>query len=241
MPEGTASYRSAGVLAACIAVLVVTAVAAIRWQVTLTSLGSFLVDSQPPRQADLILVLGGDFWGPRVLTGAELARLRYAPVALMSGPPYQGRPEGALAVDFLVQRGYPRELFQVFGHHAGSTIGEANALRGELARRHVRRVLLVTSSYHSRRATIVLTLFCPGVQFISIPAPDPHYHIDRWWNDDSSRQLFFSEWSKILGSVLVAYPTHLVLRLFGRALAMIPGRDAVTSQRRGAAVLSESW
>jgi uncharacterized SAM-binding protein YcdF (DUF218 family) len=182
-----------------------TAVLGIRWQATLTSLGSFLVDSQPPRRADLILVLGGDFWGPRVLTGAELARLRYAPIALISGPPYRGRPEGEFAIDLLVQKGYPRELFQVFGHHAGSTIGEANALRGELARRHVRRVLLVTSAYHSRRAIIVLTLFCPGVRFISVPAPDSRYHAAGWWNDESSRQVFFSEWAKILGSLLVAY------------------------------------
>ena len=87
--------------------------------------------------------------------------------------------------------------------------------RGELARRRVKRVLLVTSSYHSRRATIVATLFCPGVQFISVPAADPHYHVAEWWNDDSSRKLFFSEWEKIGGSVLLAYPKSLVLRLVG--------------------------
>jgi uncharacterized SAM-binding protein YcdF (DUF218 family) len=214
MRKGTIAHPRAGVLTACVAILIVT-IAAIRWQATLTSLGSFLVDSQPPQRADLIVVLGGDFWGPRVLTGAELARLRYAPIALFSGPPYQGRPEGGMAIDFLVQRGYPRDLFQVFAIHADSTIGEANALRGELTRRHVRRVLLVTSSYHSRRATIALTLLCPGVQFISVPAPDPHYHIVQWWNDDSSRQLFFSEWSKIVGSLLVAYPSYVASRIFG--------------------------
>jgi uncharacterized SAM-binding protein YcdF (DUF218 family) len=191
-------------------------VLAIRWRATLTAVGNFLVDSQPPQQADLVLVLGGDFWGPRVLTGAELARLRYAPIVLISGPPYRDRPEGDFAVDFLMDKGYPKELFQVFAHNAQSTIAEANALRGELARRHVKSVLLVTSSYHSRRATIVLTLFCPGVRFISVPAYDSHYHAAGWWNDDSSRQLFYSEWIKILGSVLVAYPTYVVSRLLGR-------------------------
>jgi uncharacterized SAM-binding protein YcdF (DUF218 family) len=201
--------------------LILCTVLAIRWQATLTFLGRFLVDSQPPQQADLILVLGGDFWGPRVLTGAELARYGYAPRVLFSGPPYGGRPEGDLAIDFLVNKGYPREIFQVFAIEANSTIEEANALRGELARRHVRRVLLVTSSYHSRRAAIVLTLFCPGVRFISIPAPDSHYHVTEWWNDGSSRQLFFSEWSKILGSVLVAYPTYVISRLFGRGAAIV--------------------
>jgi uncharacterized SAM-binding protein YcdF (DUF218 family) len=208
----------AGVLTAGILCLLM--IAAMRWQAVLTSLGAFLIDSQPPQQADLVLVLGGDFWGPRVLAGAELARLRYAPIALISGPPYKNRPEGDLAVEFLVSKGYPRELFGVFGHHASSTIAEANALRGELARRKVKRVLLVTSSHHSRRATIVLTLFCPGVQFISIPAPDDQYHVAKWWNDDNSRKVFFSEWSKILGTVFVAYPAHVVSRLFGRRMAM---------------------
>ena len=203
-------------------VLIFAVAAAIRWRATLTAMGDFLVDSQPPQPADLIVVLGGDFWGPRVLTGAELARLRYAPVALMSGPPYHGSPQGLLSIDFLVKQGYSRGLFQVFATEAQSTIAEANDLRAELARRPVRRVLLVTSSYHSRRATIVMSLFCPGVSFIAIPAPDVHYHVAEWWNDESSRHLFFSEWSKILGSVLVAYPAHLVSGWLGRGFAASP-------------------
>jgi len=196
----------------CIVILAI-AVAAFRWQATLTGLGSFLVDSQPPQRADLILVLGGDFWGPRVVTGAELARQRFAPVALFSGPPYHEQPQGELSIEFLVDKGYPREILQVFANQAHSTIAEAKILRGELARRHAKRVLLVTSSYHSRRATIVLTLFCPGVQFISIPAPDTHYHVEAWWNDESSRHVFFSEWSKILGSVLLGLPANAEARL----------------------------
>jgi len=204
--------RTAGIIIFCAAVL---GIAALRWQTVLNSLGSFLVDRHPPQQADLILVLGGDFWGPRVVTGAELARMHYAPVALLSGPLYQGVPQGQMAIDFLTKKGYDSDLFQVFFADAHSTIAEANALRGELARRHVKRVLLVTASYHSRRATIVLTLFCPGVQFISIPAPDIHYHADEWWSDDESRRIFFSEWSKILGTVFMSYPRYLVSRSFG--------------------------
>jgi uncharacterized SAM-binding protein YcdF (DUF218 family) len=200
--------------------LIVAILVAVRWQAALTSLGAFLVDSQPRQPADLVLVLGGDFWGPRVLVGAELARQGYAPLALFSGPPYHGnaqdyaRPEGELAIEFLVQKGYPKELFQFVATDADSTVTEAKALREELARRHVARVLLVTSNYHSRRATIVMTLFCPGVKFISVPAPDSHYHIVNWWSDDSSRRLFFSEWTKILGSVFMEYPRDLVSRIF---------------------------
>ncbi len=100
--------------------------------------------------------------GPRAINGAELVRKHYAPFAVMSGPLYQGRPQGELTIDFLVKKGYPRDLFQVFATNAHSTIDEAGALRGELERRHAQRVLLVTSNYHSRRAAIVLGLFCPG-------------------------------------------------------------------------------
>jgi uncharacterized SAM-binding protein YcdF (DUF218 family) len=66
----------------------------------------FLVLSQPPQHADLILVLGGDFYGPRVSRAAQLADDGYAPVVLISGPPYQGRPEGEWAIEYLAAHGH---------------------------------------------------------------------------------------------------------------------------------------
>jgi uncharacterized SAM-binding protein YcdF (DUF218 family) len=186
------------------------------WKGVLAFLGNLLVSGASPRSADLILVLGGDFWGPRVLKGADLAVAGYAPLALISGVPYQGRPEGEAAIDFLVARGYPRRLFQSFEHFSRSTIGEALALRPELERRGVHRVLLVTSAYHSRRAGIVFRLFCPGIQFVTIGAPDEHYRPDVWWEDAVSRRLFFSEWGKIFGTILIEYPKYRLQSAFGR-------------------------
>jgi uncharacterized SAM-binding protein YcdF (DUF218 family) len=176
------------------------------WKAVLFHLGDFLVSPQTPQPADLILVLGGDFWGPRVVKGADLVMQGYAPLVLISGTPYGKRPEGVAAIEFLAARGYPAQRFQSFLHHAPSTIGEAIVLREELARRGVRRVLLVTSAYHSRRASIVFRLFCPGIQFTTIAAPDEHYHPENWWEDASSRRFFFAEWGKILGTILVVYP-----------------------------------
>lgn len=176
-------------------------------------IGYSLICSENPRPADLILVLGGEFYGPRVVTAAELAVAGYAPLVLISGPPYgdDGRPEGEHAIEFLTARGYPRNLFAVFGHTARSTIDEAIALAPELRRRQVKRVILVTNAYHSRRADIVLRLFCDnGIRFISVPAPDSFYTPERWWDDPGSRKLFVSEWRKIIGSVVLAYPAHLV-------------------------------
>ncbi|MBZ5593053.1 MAG: YdcF family protein [Acidobacteriia bacterium] len=180
-------------------------------------IGYSLICSEAPRPADLILVLGGDFWGPRVLKGAELGKLGYAPLVMISGPPYKGRPEGEWAIDFLERLGYPRSLFCAFGHTATSTVDEALAIARELHRRKVKRVLVVTSAYHSRRADLVLRLFSDSIQFTSVPAPDPVYTPGRWWDDPDSRRVFFSEWRKILGSVLVAYPAYEIKQLLPEA------------------------
>jgi uncharacterized SAM-binding protein YcdF (DUF218 family) len=182
----------------------------IRWQATLNWFGNFLVDADRLEHADLILVMGGDFWGPRVIKAAELAAQGYAPLALISGPPYRGEPEGERAVEFLVERGYPKRLFAVFGHNEASTFGEVIVLRSELARRHVKRVIVVTSSFHSRRCAILFRLICPGIRFLSAPADDPHYHPEQWWTDPPDRELLFSEWEKIIGSVFLAYPTYRI-------------------------------
>jgi len=192
-----------------IAVLVVLAIPVVAYELRLHA-GTFLVCSGRPQPADLILVIGGDFYGPRVLKGADLAVQGYAPLVLIAGPPYQqGRSESEFAIDFLTAKGYPRELFQAFGHHANSTAAEATVVGAELRRRKVRRVILVTASYHSRRADIVFRLFNPDIHFISVPASDPHYDPDHWWTDLESRHLFFSECEKIVGTVLIAYPRHL--------------------------------
>jgi uncharacterized SAM-binding protein YcdF (DUF218 family) len=177
--------------------------------------GYSVILDEAPEAADLVLVMGGDFYGPRLIKGAELAILGYAPAVLISGPPYQGRPEGEFAIDFAERLGYPRSLFRAFGHNARSTIDEAVAIRHELDRRGVKRVLMVTSAYHSRRASLVLRLFCPGVRFTSVPAGDFQYHPERWWSDPYSRRVCFSEWGKITGSVLVAYPVDVIGRSFG--------------------------
>lgn len=189
--------------------------ALVGWKAVLSYLGEYLVSPQTPESADLILVLGGDMWGPRVREGADLAVQGYAPVVVFSGTMYGRIPEGAAAIGFLAGEGYRVDSFQYFRHHAPSTIAEAIVLREELERRHVKRVLLVTSAYHSRRASIVFRLFCQGIEFITIGAPDNLYHPDTWWEDARSRQIFVSQWSKILGTVLVEYPKYLAQRALG--------------------------
>jgi len=171
-------------------------------------LAKLLLFSQQPERADLILVLGGDFWGPRALRGAELGTRGYANKVMISGPPYQNQPESDLAIHDLVGKGYPRELFASFPITARSTVEEAIAVCPELRRLSVQRVLIVTALYHARRANLVFRLFCPGISFRSVGAADAQFEPQNWWKTERCRKIFFSEWQKIIATVFWKYPEY---------------------------------
>jgi uncharacterized SAM-binding protein YcdF (DUF218 family) len=188
---------------------------------TLTWIAKFLLLSQSAEPADLILVLGGNFYGVRALMGAELGASGYAKKVMISGPPYHNQPESELSIRFLVEKGYRRETFISFPNHSNSTISEAIAVCPELRKLGASRVLVVTSSYHSRRANVVYNLFCPGVQFRSIAAPDDQFEPDRWWKTPRYRDVFFSEWKKLLGTLLWKYPSYQLNRLVALAIGRL--------------------
>src|SRR5277367_47580 len=78
----------------------------------LEGMGHFLVDTQDPAPSDMIVVLGGDWYGNRILKAAELAKAGYAPHVLVSGGGYiYGRYEGDLAIPFAVSHGYDEKIF----------------------------------------------------------------------------------------------------------------------------------
>lgn len=187
--------------------------AGVFYPLTLTWMARFLTLSQQPQAADLILILGGDFFGPRALMGAELGARGYAKKVLISGPPYSDQPESELSIEFLVEKGYQPEMFLSFPNNTTSTIEEAIAVCPELNRLGAKKVLLVTSSYHSLRANLVFRLFCADVQFRSAPAPDGQFEVDNWWKTERFRRIFFSEWQKIIGTVVWKYPQHKLERL----------------------------
>jgi uncharacterized SAM-binding protein YcdF (DUF218 family) len=166
----------------------------------LNALGSFLVSSDPPERADIVFVAAGDIYGNRILKGAELVREGYAPKALISGPEgMYGFYECDLAIPFAERAGYPASYFIRFPNHALSTRDEAAAGIGELRALGVRRVLLVTSSYHTRRAGKLFRAAAPDLRFIVVAAPDRYFMPSGWWHDRQARKIFVVEWAKTFG------------------------------------------
>lgn len=174
----------------------------------LTGLGDFLVVTDPLQHADLIYVLAGDFWGSRVLLGAKLGAKGWAPLVILSGGRYMDSYASDLSVDFAVQKGYPRTLFLPVRLDAESTIEEARAMGPVFHRLGAKRILLVTSNFHSRRALQVFRLYLPEFDFQMEGAPDHVFDPHAWWKTPDQRHLLFSEYEKMVGTYLVRF--HLL-------------------------------
>jgi len=162
-------------------------------------LGEYLVQSQQPSHADAVVVLAGDYYGNRILKGAELVKQGYAPKAYISGPgPFYGLYEGNLAIQFAATKGYPESLFESMPNNADSTLEEAQVLWPELQKRNVHSLLVVTSDYHTRRSFGVWRRVAKGADVHIIAAPDWHYQPATWWKTRPSRKIFLLEWMKTL-------------------------------------------
>jgi uncharacterized SAM-binding protein YcdF (DUF218 family) len=119
----------------------------------LSALGGYLIHDQAPAPADMVVVLAGDYFGNRILTGAELVRRGLAPKALISGPgDVYGQHESDLAIAFAVRHGFPESYFVAFPNDARSTAAEADAVIPKLRKFYAHRIEIVTSNFHKLRA-----------------------------------------------------------------------------------------
>jgi uncharacterized SAM-binding protein YcdF (DUF218 family) len=120
------------------------------------------VDSGPVT-ADVIVVLGGGL-GERPERAAELFKQHAAPCIIVSG-------QGDCDINrrLLIQAGVPAHDIET--ENQSRTTRENALLTIKLLReQHLRRVILVTSWYHSRRALACFRHYAPDIQFYSRPS-----------------------------------------------------------------------
>jgi uncharacterized SAM-binding protein YcdF (DUF218 family) len=161
-------------------------------ETVLPSLGSFLVVRDPPERADLIYLFGGNY-SVRAPMAARLFRERWAPQIVLSREPEDVRspsePRGNftdVTVDILRSEGVPADRILQLQPAGGvsSTADEARALRAFLQIHGVRRILVVTSNFHSRRALLALRRSLGSfIEIRMTPADDPTFTPRNWWRD----------------------------------------------------------
>ena len=174
----------------------------------LPALGNFLVKNEGPlRKADAALVLAGDSFGRRIMRGGELVRDGLVPVAYVSGPDeLYGFTEDELAIQYAVKHGAQAQWFRGLPNQANSTNDEAAQLLPVLHGRGVKRLLLVTSNYHTRRAVKIFREIArtkaPGMEIQPVVASDALFDPNTWWNSRPGQKIFLLEWTKTLTELL---------------------------------------
>lgn len=206
--------------------------------------GGCLVVEDPLERADALIILSDDnFYADRATRAVELYRQGLAPIVVASGRrlrPYAGIAE--LMEHDLFERGVPKQAVIKFPQMGDNTREEAVALRALVEERRWRRVLVVTSNSHTRRARYIFTRVFPNTVTVRVAsARDSDYDPDRWWETRKGQKRFFQEvvgmvvaWWELPGEpaqtaspqavvgVLGELPPHIVSQARKHAIFAIP-------------------
>jgi uncharacterized SAM-binding protein YcdF (DUF218 family) len=165
--------------------------------------GEFWIVDEPPAAADAIVILGDDnYFAERAERAAQLYRAGDAPRVVASGRflrPYATVAD--LMMHDLKERGVPESAIVRLPHRAANTQEEAEVNAHLIHERGWKRILLVTSNYHTRRSRYIFErVLPPGTTLVVVSAPDTAYNPDRWWESHEGRSIFFHEFGGMLAA-----------------------------------------
>jgi len=166
----------------------------------LTAAGRFLIVQDTLDHADVIVVISGGRRDERVRQAAELYHLAYAPLVMLSG----GEEMMGLSIPEVLRR-------QALGHRipassllfetgSTSTAEQARFLRPILERRGVRRAIVVTSSFHTRRTRYLFRKTFAGspVEIRVYPVHRDWFSPIEWWTREQDTEQVVLEYIKLV-------------------------------------------
>jgi uncharacterized SAM-binding protein YcdF (DUF218 family) len=143
-----------------------------------------------PVQADVIVLLGGGM-GERPGTAAELFKQQSAPRIIISG-----LGDCEINERVLLKSDVPPGAIEI-ECDSRTTRENAEFTIQLLRREHARRVILVTSWYHSRRALRCFEHYAPEIQFYSRPSYFAYARAD--WPNKKVKHRIYLEYPKLAG------------------------------------------
>ncbi len=158
--------------------------------------GQIWIVDEAPQHSDAIVVLGGDnYQADRAARAAELFKAGWAPVVVASGKFLRSYATSAeLTERDLTERGVPTQDVVRLTHRAENTLDELVVIERLAVEKNWKKVLIVTSNYHTRRAQMLCDkMFPQGFEVRVISAPDSDYNPDDWWQHRTAQKLFFHE------------------------------------------------
>jgi len=161
---------------------------------------SWIVED-PLEKSDALIVLSDDnFYADRATRAAELFREGDAPLVVASGR--RLRPNAGIAELMehdLIERGVPKDKILRFAQDADSTKEEAEALAKLAKSKKWRKVIVVTSNYHTRRARYIFRrVFPQGIETRVASARDGDFNPELWWEKRKSIKELMREFAGML-------------------------------------------
>lgn len=184
-------------------------IAAVLWVARvpiLTGIASFLTVEDIIEPGDVILMFPGEA-NTRPTRVAELYDAGLAPTIVIprvenpDGDTLGVMPNMTDAAAVVMQRlGVPRDAIVVLKTPGGSTStrDDVRIFREYVERHDVRRVIAVTSMYHTRRARWALRRALDGlsVDIMMAPAPELGFSESDWWQSEDGLITYFQEYLK---------------------------------------------
>jgi uncharacterized SAM-binding protein YcdF (DUF218 family) len=173
--------------------------------------GRYLQHEDPLQKADAIFVLGGarvERW----LEAFDLHKEGYAPIIMLSPE----RPEPSewllksrgirfpatfeLQRDALIQLGVPAGAIMASPGYVDNTAQEAALVRQTALSRGWKRVIIVTSKYHTRRAGFAFRRTFAGTGIPVLVRASRHDPSDpaNWWRTRADFRFASTEWQKLI-------------------------------------------
>jgi uncharacterized SAM-binding protein YcdF (DUF218 family) len=158
--------------------------------------GNSWVVNEEPQHSDAIVILGDDnFGGERAKRAAELFKAGWAPRIIASGRylrSYLSVPD--VMQHDLTAAGVPPSAIILFPHRADNTGEEAFALGKLLTAHGWKRIIVVTSNYHTRRSRYIYERALPeGTQLRVVAVSDSEFDSDNWWRSYKGMNIFVHE------------------------------------------------
>jgi uncharacterized SAM-binding protein YcdF (DUF218 family) len=161
--------------------------------------GFYLSPQDKLVKADAIVVISGGETDLRVKEGVKLFQEDWAPLIIMSGAARDAGESNAEAMKRLaVKLGIPTDKVLV-EKESRNTFDNAKFTRDILTNNNVKSIILVTSPYHQRRASLTFNRYLgDSVKIINHSAADSAWRKNGWWNNNWARKITLSELQKIM-------------------------------------------
>jgi uncharacterized SAM-binding protein YcdF (DUF218 family) len=176
----------------------------------LISLGEYLITAYPLEKADAIAVLAGSV-PDRILEGIDIYKEGYAPLIILTKEEKPPAYDELLRLGIKIPEGYdinrmialklgvPAASIAIVDERSDSTYSEEQVLYGFLKKRNLKSVILVTSKYHTTRATKLFNFITNGrIKLITRPSKYDTFDPRNWWKVRRDMKQVLFEYQKLV-------------------------------------------